>query len=161
MNLPSWTMVALLVAAPFSSQAGTAGAGDPAEAALVREARQIETMLIAPCCWTQPVSEHQSQASDEVKQRVRELLAEGKTRQQVLDAFVAQYGKRILAEPPGEGFGRVLYTVPLLAFLLGGAALFVLVRRMTARRPDLDVVSVQPAQAGDEERLDEELRNLD
>lgn len=151
MSLIGWTMVVLLAAAPPSS--------DPATVAL--EARQIETMLIAPCCWTQPVSEHRSQASDEVKRQIRALLADGKTRQQVLDAFAAQYGKRILAEPPSEGFGRLLYVVPPVAFVLGGAAFLMLIRRMSRRRPDVDPGSPQAADAAYVERLDEELRNLD
>ncbi len=38
---------------------------------LEQEARAIERMVIAPCCWMQPVSDHQSPASDEVKQQIR------------------------------------------------------------------------------------------
>ena len=59
---------------------------------LEQEARAIERMVIAPCCWMQPVSDHQSPASDEVKQQIRVWLAAGKARQQVLDGFVEQYG---------------------------------------------------------------------
>jgi len=109
------------------------------------------------------VSEHRSQASDEVKQQIRVWLAAGKTRQQVLDAFVAQYGKRILAEPPDEGFGRLLYVGLPLAFVLSAAALVVFIRRVTAGRaaPALAIGSVPPDEADYAARLDEELRDLD
>jgi cytochrome c-type biogenesis protein CcmH len=148
----TWTLVALVMAAPPVS-----------DAALEREARQIETMLIAPCCWLQQVSEHRSQASDEVKQQIRVWLAAGNTRQQVLDAFVARYGKRILAEPPDEGFGRLLYVGLPLAFLLSAAALVVFIRRVTAGRapPALATGSVPPDEADYAARLDDELRDLD
>ncbi|MEJ2083624.1 MAG: hypothetical protein P8Y94_16010, partial [Acidobacteriota bacterium] len=34
---------------------------------LESEAKEIETMLIAPCCWTQPVSEQYSAAADQIR----------------------------------------------------------------------------------------------
>lgn len=161
----SWSnllVVALLTAAPPLSGP-----------ALEREARQIETMLIAPCCWNQPVSDHQSPASDEVKREVRALLAAGRSRQEVLDDFAGRYGVRILAEPPAVGFTRFLYVLPWVVF--GGSALGLtwLVRRMSAKRP---AVAGEPAPAvaagaspgavagapGDyEQRLDDELSDLD
>jgi cytochrome c-type biogenesis protein CcmH len=131
--------------------------------ALEREARQIETMLIAPCCWLQQVSQHQSQASDEVKQEIRVLLASGKTRQEVLDTFVAQYGPRILAEPPAKGFGRLLYVVLPLAFVLSAAAVVVFVRRASAGRSLSTVAAedIPPEDDGYAARLDDELRDMD
>jgi cytochrome c-type biogenesis protein CcmH len=131
--------------------------------ALEREARQLETMLIAPCCWMQPVSQHQSQASDEVKQQIRVLLAAGKTRQEVLDAFVVQYGPRILAEPPAEGVGRLLYVGLPLAFVLSAAALVLYLRRTTVR-PPTSRAPTEALEASDDAyaaRLDDELRDMD
>jgi cytochrome c-type biogenesis protein CcmH len=152
MTPAGWIVAALLLAAPPS----------PAPDALEREARQIETMLVAPCCWMQQVSEHQSEAADEVRRQIRVLLAAGQTRQQVLDAFVAQYGTRILVEPPDQGFGRLLHVGLPAVLVLGGAALLMLIRRM-GRRP-LDREPAAPQAAADAtyaERLDEELRKLD
>ncbi|HSK08560.1 MAG TPA: cytochrome c-type biogenesis protein CcmH [Vicinamibacterales bacterium] len=154
----SWSnlvLVALLTAAPPLSGP-----------ALETEARQIETMLIAPCCWNQQVSEHQSPASDEVKKEVRAMLAAGASRQEVLDSFAARYGNRILAEPPAVGFTRFLYVLPWVFF--GGSAigLTFLVRRMSARRPAPEPSAANPAaaqaaQSDYEQRLDDELRDLD
>ena len=67
-------------------------AADPQ--ALEREAKLLEAKLMAPCCWAQQVSLHQSPAADEIKQNIRRLLAEGKTSQQILDTYVAEYGDR-------------------------------------------------------------------
>ncbi|MDD5720794.1 MAG: cytochrome c-type biogenesis protein CcmH [Candidatus Krumholzibacteria bacterium] len=147
----NWTMVALLFAAPSSLES----------AALEREARQIETMLVAPCCWMQQVSEHQSEASEGVKRQIRSLLTAGNTRQQVLDAFVAQYGRRILVVPPDEGFGRWLYIGLLGGFIAGGAGLFRFVRRMSRRQPGADAAPPQTVDSAYAERLEQELRNLD
>jgi cytochrome c-type biogenesis protein CcmH len=87
--------------------AGLTVAASPDQAVVEREAKQIERMLIAPCCWTQPVSDHYSAEADQIRAGIRAMLAAGKTRQQILDAYVAQYGERILqsagpADAPSE-----------------------------------------------------------
>jgi cytochrome c-type biogenesis protein CcmH len=141
--------------------AGLAAAAQPHDPqALEREAKKIEELLIAPCCWSQPVAVHYSAAADEVRVGIRRMLGEGKTRQQVLDAYVAQYGTRILADPPRAG----LRWLPWLFLLLGGLVTVVVIRHLRANR---DVTAAEepaaPAPADDPyaERLEEELRNLD
>lgn len=42
---------------------------------LERDAREIEAALIAPCCFSQQVSVHQSPAADEVRKDIRKRLA--------------------------------------------------------------------------------------
>jgi cytochrome c-type biogenesis protein CcmH len=130
---------------------------------LEREAKLIEAKLIAPCCWSQQVSLHQSPAADDIKQTVRKLLAEGKTSQQILDIYVAQYGDRILAEPPARGFSRLIYIAPWIFLVASVGLVVVVIRRLRA-------VSPAPARAeraasapteDEADRIDEELRNLD
>ena len=145
-------------------------------AALEHEARQIETMLIAPCCWREQVSVHQSEAAEQVKQEVRAMLAAGLTRQQVLDRFVSGYGVRILAEPPDAGFGRVLHHAPWVVGLGSVVGLAFFVRHVTRRRtgneqPDNEHPhslaertgpgDMAPAEDDLQQRLDDELRDLD
>ena len=131
--------------------------------AVEQEAKQIEAMLIAPCCWSQQVSVHQSPASDEIKTNIRRLLAEGKTQQQILDAYVAEYGDRILAEPPAHGFNAALYVLPWV-FLAGSVGLVVLVIRRL-RTPGREVTAsasrAAPIDEAEAERIDDELRKLD
>jgi cytochrome c-type biogenesis protein CcmH len=129
-----------------------------------QQARELEAMLIAPCCFSQQVSVHHSAAADEVRQDLRRRLEAGETRDQILDAYVAQYGKRVLAEPPAEGFDRVLYILPPLAFVLTAGAMLVIVRRITASRAALAPVAYPAPSRADERRgaeLDEALRDLD
>ena len=131
---------------------------------LEQEAREIETMLIAPCCFRQQVSVHRSGAADEVRRDIRARLAAGETRGQILDAYVARYGRRILAQPPAEGFGGVLYVLPPLALILTGALVVMAVRRFTgARVPDAPAAAsaAPPVEERYRERLEDELRDLD
>jgi cytochrome c-type biogenesis protein CcmH len=132
-----------------------------------REAHEIEALLIAPCCFSQQVSQHQSPAAAEVRQDVRRRLAAGETREQILQAYVAQHGKRILATPPDEGFDRILHLLPPVGLVLTAAFLVVVFRRFTRARAAApsEASPVAPAAAGADDRyrhvLDDELRDLD
>jgi cytochrome c-type biogenesis protein CcmH/NrfF len=86
-----------------------------APAEIEREARAIEAMLVAPCCYSQQVSIHESAAADEVRRDVRARLTAGQSRQRILDDYVANYGKRILAVPPARGFDLTLFVTPVVA----------------------------------------------
>jgi cytochrome c-type biogenesis protein CcmH len=182
-SLAPWILAVALVA-PVTARAQLdpaplqqSAAGKENAPSLEREARQIETMLVAPCCWREQVSTHQSEAAEQVKREIRQMLAAGMVRQQVLDGFVARYGARILVEPPDQGFGRVLYQAPWIVGLASAAGVVLVIRHITRRRRTNDAVEADGDQsraaagteaqvrppADDEysERLDEELRNLD
>ena len=141
--------------------------GQPSPAGDVEaEARAIDAMLIAPCCFTQQVSVHQSPAAEEVRRDVRTRLVAGQRRQQILDAYVAQYGTRILAAPPARGFAITLYVVPVILIIASAGLVTVVGRRLT-RQPSVSTTAAQdgaaltPMNAADVERLDDELRDLD
>jgi len=136
-------------------------AADPQ--ALEREAKQLEAKLMAPCCWAQQVSLHQSPAADEIKQAIRKLLAEGKTSQQILDIYVAQYGDRILAEPPARGFSRLIYVAPWVFLVASVGLVIVVIRRLRAvtPAPARSERAAAPPSEDEADRIDEELRNLD
>ncbi len=128
---------------------------------LEREARVLEAMLIAPCCYSQQVSVHQSAAADDVRKDVRLRLAAGETRQQILDAYVAEYGKRILAEPPAQGFDLALYVLPPLLLIASAALVIALVRRFSSKPAVATAAAPPMASPGYDARLDDELRDLD
>ena len=133
-----------------------------------QEARTIEALVIAPCCWSQQVSVHSSPAATEMRQNIRERLSAGQSRAQILEAYTTEYGDRILAEPPAKGFNRVLYVLPPILGLAGIGLLVVVVRRFTSRsqgaaaEPGASAsVPASKAASDEDDRLDEELRNLD
>ncbi len=65
---------------------------------------------------------------------VDDLLAHGKTEQQIIDSFVAQYGSIIYAEPPKSGFSLVAWAMPTV-YLVMGAVLVIFVISRWRRRP--------------------------
>lgn len=164
-------MWSLLFAVLFATQAVAPLPPAPPKLSpeLEGEARQIEALVIAPCCWSQQVSVHNSPAATEMRQDIRVRLAKGQNRTQILDAYTTEYGERILVEPPAKGFNRLLYVLPPIIGVAGIGLLVVVVRRFTqrGRQAEPAATAAGPATAGraapsaEEDRLDEELRNLD
>ena len=120
-------------------------------------------MLVAPCCWSQQVSVHQSEAATEIKRDVRAALRAGRSRREIVDGYVQKYGTRILIEPPARGFAAWLYVLPVVTMLVSAAGLGLVVRRFASRGavaappPDRAIPADEVAQ----QRLDDELRDLD
>ncbi|HVY97102.1 MAG TPA: cytochrome c-type biogenesis protein [Solirubrobacterales bacterium] len=83
---------------------------------------EIEAEVMCPVCGTLLQLAESPQALRE-KAFVRRLIAEGKTKQQIKDALVAEYGEEVLALPKGKGFNLSAYLVPAIAFLVALVAL--------------------------------------
>jgi cytochrome c-type biogenesis protein CcmH len=109
--------IALLVAAA----AGPAAAQEP-RASLP----DIEDEVMCTICGTL-LEESQSPQADRERELIRRLIDEGKDKDQIKDALVAEYGPRVLATPRGHGFDLLAWLVPGLGILLvvvaGGIAL--------------------------------------
>ena len=133
-------------------------------ASVEAEAKAIESLVVAPCCFRQQVSEHQSAAADETRKDIRARLSRGETRQQILAAYVAQHGERILASPAPAGFSLSLYVLPVVILLLTVGVLAGMIGRFVRGRAAPAPAGVAGGPAPDviaERRLDDELRDLD
>jgi cytochrome c-type biogenesis protein CcmH len=126
-------------------------------------AREIEGMLIAPCCWSQPVSQHYSEVADQIRKEVRQLLAAGKSKQEILDYYVAEYGERILASPRPHGFNLLAYILPVTSLLTGLVVIAVFLRKWTMR-PAAALPADDVPTAGNDQysaRIERELREFE
>ena len=116
-------IAATLLAAPsFGAQSSSAS----------EKEREIEDHLIAPCCWTQPVSQHYSEVAETIRKEVHEMVAAGKSRDEIQSYYVARYGERILAAPRPKGFNALVYILPWLALILGAWLLVLLLNKLRA-----------------------------
>lgn len=67
--------------------------------------------------------------ADEIKAEIKQKIAQGMTEQQIVNAFVAEYGQIVLSAPPKSGFNLAAWMIPFLAFLVGGIVLFTYLKR--------------------------------
>jgi cytochrome c-type biogenesis protein CcmH len=154
------TVLLLALAAPLLLGASQAGAAQPQTSVTA-----IEAEVMCPVCGTLLELAESPQAQRE-KAFVRRLVAAGRTRQQVKDALVAEYGDAVLALPQGSGFSLSAYLVPIVAFLVALVALaFGVARWRRSSRDDGGGDGPQPPPAGpsaaDRERLDADLARYD
>jgi cytochrome c-type biogenesis protein CcmH len=96
-------------------------------------ARAIDDQLIAPCCFSQTIANHNSPIAESIKAEVRQKLAAGFSEREIIDFYVGKYGERILAAPRARGFNLLAYVMPVVAFGIGLAGVVVVLRRW--RRP--------------------------
>lgn len=99
------------------------------------QVREIQDNLIAPCCWSQPVSQHESEIAHQIRHEVSDMVAAGRSRDEILDHYVAKYGERILATPRARGFNVLAYVLPWIALLLGAWFLMALLKKLRTPSP--------------------------
>ncbi len=63
-------------------------------------AQSVSAGLRCPVCQALSVADSQSNSAQNMKDRVRELVAAGYSEQQIRDYFVARYGEWVLLAPP-------------------------------------------------------------
>ncbi len=119
----------------------------------------IEDEVMCPICGTLLELSSSPQAERE-RTFIRRLIAKGRSKQQIEDALVAEYGNEVLAVPSGSGFDLSAYLVPVIAFVLGIGALALGVLRWRRRGGDGEDRAVAP-RGEDAERLDSDLARYD
>ncbi len=124
-------------------------------------ASALEGRIIAPCCWTQTIDIHGSPQSNDLRREIRQRLRAGEAADAIEASFVARFGPKVLAVPPGSPL-KTFATVLVLTMAAAGAAGFFMLRRWRAR--GVAAAGVPRHVAADAQldaRLDAELRALD
>ena len=99
------------------------------------EVRKIAGLLIAPCCWSMTADAHSSQIAHDMRAQIRAALARGESEEEILQAYVVQYGERILAKPTKQGFNLLAWILPFAALVIGGWVLWRFLHRHVEPAP--------------------------
>jgi len=120
------------------------------------EVNRVAKQLYCPVCESTPLDVCPTEACRQWRDLIRTMLTEGKSEAEIKQYFVAQYGARVLAEPPNR---LVTYLVPAVAILLGAFMLFRGFQMwMKPSITETDAADVKPAQDPYIARLEEELK---
>jgi cytochrome c-type biogenesis protein CcmH len=129
---------------PLAGQGATGTLRDPSVAGRPQDAthpldnneaiKRIEQRLHCTCgcnldVFTCRTTDFSCTYSPELHREVVALYEDGKTAQQILDAFVAKYGEKVLMAPEPVGFNLWGYLLPGVAITLGAATLAVVIGR--------------------------------
>jgi cytochrome c-type biogenesis protein CcmH len=95
----------------------------------------LEDEVMCPTCGV-PLSHAFSPQAEREREFIRAQIERGRSKDQIKQALVAEFGPEVLAEPdPGErGFDLVAYVVPVVAVALGALAVWLAVSRARRRR---------------------------
>lgn len=129
----------------------------------------VERELMCVTCGT-PLNQSDAPQANAERRQIERLIAEGKTKDQVIAGMVEVYAEDVLLNPPEEGLRAARWIFPAAGALIGLGILFLVVRRWR-RRPDTpeddgpapdaepDLESSSPdLTADDQRRLDADLR---
>ncbi len=154
------TVLSVLVALTALALPTAATADSPTS--LRTTLNEIEEEVMCPVCGTLLGLAESPQATRE-KAFVEKLVKEGKTKDQIKDALVAQYGDAVLAEPNGSGFSISAYVVPIVTFIVAAILLAAAIWkwRRSSGGPDDHQPAVEGPSAEERRRLDEDLGRYD
>jgi cytochrome c-type biogenesis protein CcmH len=121
----------------------------------------IENDVMCVSCH-EPLAVAQSPQAIAERNYVRTLIAQGRTKAQIEQALVGQYGPAVLGKPPAHGFNLTVYILPPAILIAGIGTLALLLpkwRRRSKANAKAQTATPEPSIAkGDAHRLDEELR---
>ncbi len=124
----------------------------------------IAKEMFCPVCENIPLDVCPTTACAQWRELIRLKLSEGWSEKQIKDYFVAQYGDRVLAEPPRSGLNWLVYILPPVILLVGIYLVYRLFANMRKSRQAL-METPPPAVVQDQDpylkKFEEELRRIE
>ncbi len=95
---------------------------------------RLENAVLAPCCYTEPVSRHQSEIAMKMRLEIARWVDEGRPDDEILATYVERYGSKVLVDPntlPRDWS----YQLPWLLSAVAAIALAAMIRRWRRATP--------------------------
>ncbi len=105
--------------------------GDQAAADPEARAYSLAIRLKCPICAGESLAGSQTDLAKDLRVRIDDEIAAGRTDQEIIGMFVVNYGEQVLLDPPSTGWGVVLWVVPLGVLAVGAVAVLGLRRKDT------------------------------
>lgn len=115
-----WIAMAIIVVVALA--VGTFGQSEPSNA---ERAQQIASTIRCPSCRSQAASSSDTPSSQAVRSLIKERIAAGDTDEQIRDFVASRYGREVLLDPSGSGFGGVVWALPVVLVIVAVAGLII------------------------------------
>ncbi len=122
-------LAGIVLAAPSPSRAAAGTAAPDLE----DRVREVASELRCVVCQNLSVADSPSDLAKEMRNLVRELLEQGKTREEIQAYFVSRYGEFVLLAPPKRGFNLLVWGLPFVALAVGACAIYFVAKRWTVQ----------------------------
>ena len=146
MWLPKWLPWALMgIALAAALAVGIADADDPPTAA--ERATALARTIRCPQCQGETAAESNVAIAAAIRADIRERVDQGQSDAEIRQVYADLYGDSVLLTPPGEGFGSVLWVIPIVAVVVGAAVLGIAWRQRVLRQRELGQAAVGKGEA--------------
>ncbi len=106
---------------------------DPAVEARLKALSQELRCLV---CQNQTLADSAAPLAEDLRQEIREKIAEGMSDKEITDYLVARYGNFVRYRPPVESQTLLLWVGPSLLLIAGFTGLWLTLRRRNSLLPD-------------------------
>jgi cytochrome c-type biogenesis protein CcmH len=125
----------------------------------------IEDEVLCPTCET-TLDQSNSPIAQRMKAFIRRRIAAGDSKAEIKAQLVDEFGERILASPPREGFNLLAWWLPIAGLATGAVVVGLLAWRWSRARGSAGAEGSDPSAGPDldpelERRLDEELARFE
>ena len=97
------------------------------------DANEIFKNLRCLICQGQSVADSNSEFAKTIKLVVRDQIKDGKSEKEIYDFLIEKYGEWIVYKPPLNKVNFLLWLLPYLVFVAGGAIIFLLFKKRENR----------------------------
>ncbi len=130
------------------------------------QVREISYLLMCPVCQGQTVAESNSELATQMRAIIKQKLEEGESKEEIIAYFVNRYGETILGAPPPKGANWLIWVLPALALLFGGAGIAIFLHKSKSEKGKRNTKAMfnEPqiqAESKYLEKLDEELKEFE
>lgn len=130
----------------------------PCEPQSESDMQEIEDSVMCMCgCANMVLSSCRCDFSTRMRAEIRDIMADGKDREEVIQVLVQRYGEVVLATPKQEGFNLAAYFMPFVALLAGAIFLIVVIRRWKGDSQDVDLARKEKVGLSDDDPYREQL----
>ena len=118
---------------------GTARAQEPVGEVTDDDVNRVARELYCPVCENTPLDVCETQACEDWRQLIREMLTSGQNDQQIIGYFAEEYGERARATPATRGLSLAIWIAPLVGAVVGVAYFARVLRRWLAQGATAEV----------------------
>ncbi len=94
---------------------------------------EIGTNLMCQCGCTMVLSTCDCGTAEQMRGEIRNMIGQGKSKDDILNYYVGKYGEKVLAAPVAQGFNISAYITPFAVILIGAGVIGLIVRQWVIR----------------------------
>ncbi|KRH78055.1 cytochrome c-type biogenesis protein CcmH precursor [Ferrovum sp. JA12] len=144
MKIAITLICAVLLSLPLLAKEATPVARDPVtEARLIRLATDMRCLV----CQNESLAASDADLAKDLREEIRQLIAQGKTDKEIIDYMVHRYGNFIRYKPPVDITTYALWFGPFLLLLGALGVLIAVVRQRNAAAEEAPLTLQQQQQA--------------